>query len=473
MQQAIRSVVQLAAKFAPLLMCALFAEAQTLRATEFLNAGQISAVICAADSNQSYALYLPSSYTVAKRWPIIYFFDPGGRGRRPLDLYRDLAEAYGFIFVGSNNSRNFSGDQSATVNAIWQDTHLRLSLDDRRIYTSGFSGGARVAGAMALNSPGQIAGVIAHGAGYPNSNRVSADKLFYYFAIGNQDFNWPEVITVGYEREKQGLPYRVRVYPGTHQWAPASIMEDALQWLQIKAMQSGDLNADPGFIDRQFQKLQKEADEAEKGHDALTEFGVYQSMVADLAGLRDTTAASAKLAAVKQSTALKAALKSEQDQIAEQLTLEREISPKLTAYRSGAAPDLNALRIEIVQAMSGLKDQAAHAKHEERRLVLRRAFDDMMVEGIENGQQELEARHFLKAESCFDLMREISDDPWPALLLAETRAAMGNKKQVIKDLREAVRRGLKDPEVLESDKRLQVLSGEPEFQKLISEMKGK
>lgn len=473
MQQAIDSVVQFAAKFALLLLSAHFAECQTAKPVERPNPGQISNVTCAADENQSYALYLPSTYSAAKRWPIVYFFDPGGRGRRPLDLYRDLAETYGFIFAGSNNSKNFSGNQSAAVNAIWQDTHLRLSLDDHRIYTSGFSGGARVAGAMALHGPGQIAGVIAHGAGYPNSNPTPADGLFYYFAVGNQDFNWPEVISVEHDREKRDQPYRVRVYPGTHQWAPASVMEDALQWFQLKAMQSGALSSDAGFIDRQFQKLRKEADDAEKSHDALTQFGACRSIVVDFSGLRDTAAAAAELAALKQSPALKAASKNEQDQIAEQLTIEREISPKLSAYQSAAAPDLNALRIEIVQAMSGLKDQAMHARHEERRLALRRAFDDMMVEGIENGQQELEARHFDKAESCIDLMREISDDPWPALLLAETHAAMGANKQAIRDLREAVRRGLKDPEVLESETRLQVLSADPEFQKLIAEMKGK
>ncbi len=47
-------------------------------------------------------------------------------GRRPLELYKDVAETYGFILAGSNNSRNFSSDQGKAVNAIWQDTHARL-----------------------------------------------------------------------------------------------------------------------------------------------------------------------------------------------------------------------------------------------------------------------------------------------------------------------------------------------------------
>ncbi len=77
----------------------------------------------------SYALYLPTTYAPAKAWPIIYFFDPGGRGRRPVELYKDVAEKYGFVIVGSEQlSRNFSPDQSKSVNAIWLDTHLRFSF---------------------------------------------------------------------------------------------------------------------------------------------------------------------------------------------------------------------------------------------------------------------------------------------------------------------------------------------------------
>jgi hypothetical protein len=404
---------------------------------------------------------------------MIYFFDPAGRGRRPIELYKDLAEKYGFVITGSNNSRNFGSDPSQAVNSIWQDTHARLSLDDHRLYTSGFSGGARVAGAMALNSSGQIAGVIAHGAGYPNTHGEASDKLVYYFAVGNRDFNWPEVITDGHEREKQGLPYRVRQYSGNHQWAPLEVMDDAIRWIILKAMQSSAMPADAPFVDQQFQRIQQEAEDASKRNDALAEYEAYRSLTSDFAGLKDVSAASAKLAVLKQGPALKVALKDEQEQISEQTKIERELSPKFRAYESGNAPDMNSLRIEIQQAMAGLKNQAIRAKSEERQAVYARAYDDMKIAGIENGQQEFQAHHFDRAEACFDLMRQVTDEPWPVLLLAETRVAMGNKKQGIKDLREAVRRGLNDPEILESNKQLEGLHGDPQFQKLLAEMKSK
>jgi predicted esterase len=443
-----------------------------MTAYELQPPGQIADVACASDATQSYALYLPSAYSTARKWPIIYFFDPGGRGRRPLELYKNLAETYGFIFAGSNNSRNFSNEQSKSVNAIWLDTHERLALDEHRTYASGFSGGARVAGAMAIGCPKcQIAGVVAHGAGYPSNKNESSDKLLYFLAVGNQDFNWPEIMNVRREREDRGLAYRVRVFSGPHQWAPAAIVEDALQWLILKSMQAGNLAADPTFVDRIYQQRQSEADAAEAAGDLLSEFDAYRSLTSDFSGLKDTSNAAPKLAALKQSGAFQNARKAERHTINEQYSLESAIAPKLRAYAEGSEPDPTALAREIIQAMGGLSNQAAHAKSESKRLIFLRAFEDMWAEGIENGQQKLAARHFERAEACFELMSQVKSQPWPFLLLAQTHVAAGKKKEALKDLQQSVQHGLEDPESLESNPELQVLKSDPEFKRLVLQLK--
>jgi dienelactone hydrolase len=459
-----------------LVLCASWkcAFSQTQKQADLPSPGQIADVTCASDAGQSYALYMPSAYTDQKRWPIIYFFDPGGRGRRPLELYKGIAETYGFILAGSNNSRNFSSDQAKTVNAIWQDTHARLALDEHRSYASGFSGGARVAGAMALSGPpGQIAGVIAHGAGYPSNKSTSKDDLPYFFAVGDQDFNWPEVINIRREREEQGSPYRVRVYSGRHQWASAAVMEEAVQYMNLEAMRAGTLAPDAGFIDRLLDKVNTEAAVAETKKDPIAQLSAYRALVADFRGLRDVKQAADKLIALQQSPALKAALKSEREQMSEQYKLEQEISPKIAAVADNSTADSPALRLEVRQQLGALNDQAKHSKNEQRRLISSRAFSGIFVGAMEDGQQQLAARRFEKAESYFELMRQVSDDPWPVLLLADTHAAAGNRKLAIKDLQEAVRRGLKDRAVIESDPQLQSLKGEPEFQKLLAGLEGK
>lgn len=434
--------------------------------------GQISEITCQSDRSQSYALYLPSTYTSAKRWPSVYFFDPGGRGRRPLELYKSIAEKYGWILAGSNNSRNFSAEQAASVNAIWLDTHLRFALDEQRIFASGFSGGARVAGAMALSCPQcHMAGIVAFGAGYPTNQRDSKDNLLYFFGVGDRDFNWPEVAMIRRQREDRGQPYRVRVFSGSHQWPPPDVMDDAIQWLTLKAMQQKLLPPDRTFIDDRFRQIQSELQSATKSGDSIAQLAAYRSLCSDFNGLKDVAEFTKDLATLKNSAELRKALKTEQQAIEQQYAIERDISPKLHAYVDGSAPDPSELRLSIVQAMSALKNRAEHSKDERNRLIYARAFEDMRVEGIENGQQELEAGHFAKAESCFELMSQISDDAWPFLLLAEAHAASGDSRRAMRALADAVRHGLKNAETLASDPRLQVLKSDPAFQKLLTDLK--
>jgi tetratricopeptide (TPR) repeat protein len=151
--------------------------------------------------------------------------------------------------------------------------------------------------------------------------------------------------------------------------------------------------------------------------------------------------------------------------------LEAEVSAKQRAYTSGAANDPITLENDILQAMRRLHDQAEHSRNDTKRLVASRAFGELWVAGIESGQEDLEAGHFEKAEACFDLMSKVRDDPWPVLLLADTHAAAGKKKQAIRDLQEAVRRGLTDARAIESDDRLQILKADSDFQKLIETLK--
>ena len=92
------------------LVLALAASAQAQngapRPAELPTGRVIPSVTCVQDATESYALYLPAAYTPDRAWPVIFAFDPGGRGQNRVDRYQAAAEQYGFIVAGSNNSRN-------------------------------------------------------------------------------------------------------------------------------------------------------------------------------------------------------------------------------------------------------------------------------------------------------------------------------------------------------------------------------
>src|SRR5690348_1656648 len=156
----------------------------------------IGKVSCSANPQQTFALYLPANYSQNRRWPIIYVFDPGARGKVAVEAIRDAAEKYGYIVVGSNNSRNGAEATSTeAANAMWRDTQQRFSIDEHRRYFAGMSGGARMATALAMSCNGCVAGVIANAAGFPLGRKPSTALKFAYFAaLGDADFNFLEFV---------------------------------------------------------------------------------------------------------------------------------------------------------------------------------------------------------------------------------------------------------------------------------------
>jgi predicted esterase len=440
-----------------------------------LPVGQIiDRVICMGDPAETYSLYLPSGYVPTRRWPVIYAFDPLARGRTPVKLYKDVAEKYGYILAASNTSRNFLADLSKPVNAIWQDTHRRLALDPRRTYTAGFSGGARVAGKVALECPEcRIAAVIAQGAGYPAEVRISRkDAVPYFLTVGDQDFNWPEIIRIRREREDLGLSYRVRVFAGAHQWAPPSVFKDAVEWVELKAMQAGAEPENSGFIERLLEQTERQASEAENKSDPIALLNAYRSLVADFAGFTDVGEFERKLQALKKSAGLRAALKKEDGAISGQQQVYQRVGLKIDALADATMDQQLNLRIAVLDELRSLKAGAEHSQDEGKRLISVRAFNGLWAHGIEAGQAALEGKRLAQAETYFLLMSEVMpDEPWPFLLLAETRAAGGDRKQALKYIREAMQRGLANPDVLENDANLQVLRQDPEFQRLVESLK--
>jgi predicted esterase len=189
----------------------------------------IPSVACRAKPQISYALYLPSSYTAQRTWPILYCLDPGARGRIPVERFAAAAERAGFIVVGSNNSRN--GPLEPVREAVEQmvsDTHERFAIDETHLYAAGFSGGSRLALGWGLG--GHLAGVIACGAGFGPNGVPKQIPFQLYMAAGVDDFNHDELWEVSLTLAKRGTPHRFVVFEGSHEWLPANLAMEALDF---------------------------------------------------------------------------------------------------------------------------------------------------------------------------------------------------------------------------------------------------
>jgi dienelactone hydrolase len=249
----------------------------------------IDAVKCAENDEQTYALYLPSNYSPDKKWSLIVAFDPRARGRSPVAVYQAAAEKYGYIVAGSNVSKN--GPPLASVKAaraMLADLKSRFSIDTKRVYAAGQSGGSRFALDFALNTK-QFAGVLASSAGFAHSTEGQVDLGFPLFGTaGTEDFNNLEMRKLDHQLTSV---HRIRIFTGDHTWPTSEVAVEALEWMEIQAMRAGTRPRDEAMIEGAFKARKAQLA-------AMTNLAVIYyanlSMAADFDKLRDVSEYSKK-----------------------------------------------------------------------------------------------------------------------------------------------------------------------------------
>ena len=249
----------------------------------------IDSIACVSNHSNSYALYLPSYYTIKKKYPCIYFFDPHANGALPIRKYKMLAEKYGFIFIGSNVCKNGMQWQSTNeiVNTLMDDSRNKISIDSNLIYTCGFSGGAKIAASIALFNGG-IEGVISCAAGFPNEAEKRIEYKFNYFGIcGDLDFNLTDLEMLDAALEQTGFNHQLIHNDGKHAWASSKDFETGLLWLQINAMKEHEIQKKDTLTVALKNDYIIRISDAKKKNDIIQEHDLLLGMIKLLDGLKD------------------------------------------------------------------------------------------------------------------------------------------------------------------------------------------
>ncbi len=203
---------------------------------------------CSSDTTQHYAVYQPTGYTPAKKWPVVYAFDPHADGKLPLLKMREAAERFGYILVGSDNFRNGVANLNGIAAALFEDVEKRYSIDAQRVYLAGFSGGARAAANIAFSNKG-IRGLILSGAGIQDFNAsYKSSGMVVYAMAGRNDFNMQESLAMEKELEGLGIPHYVAIFNGKHEWPPVTSLNQAFLWISFQAMQAKLIPADKSLV---------------------------------------------------------------------------------------------------------------------------------------------------------------------------------------------------------------------------------
>jgi hypothetical protein len=447
----------------------------------------VERVACAADRDQTYALFLPSAYRPDRRWPILYAFDPGARGRVPTQLFSQAAERLGVIVVGSNNSRNGPfAPVRAAMEAIWQDTHVRFAIDPERVYTAGMSGATLPA---LLLGTTQGAGVISCAGAVDTTYLPSGELRFTWIGIaGDADFNFELTRNLVDALVARGVVARFATFAGGHGWPPEDLLGRALEWLELASMRTGKKAPDAAFVEATYERglaRARELTESGRLDDAAEE---NAALARELARLRpvDACASEAKRLAATPEAARdreqrRALAERERAEGGELSALRRRLEEGAAWRPRGGArlseltqynEDLAAARDELQRRLDRLGRDMAPASDPSTRVLAQRLLDGFWVETYYIGGEQRAEKRFDAAQVDFDLCARIRPkSATPLYEMARTHAARGDAKKAFTDLRKAMALGFADLARLTGDPEWAAMRDRPEYRAAVQELR--
>jgi tetratricopeptide (TPR) repeat protein len=434
--------------------------------------GKIVDTIRCKDPKYSYALYLPSKYSTGTKWPIIYVFDPAARGKLAVAGFIPAAEKYGYIVACSNNSKNSmpGAELEKAINYFLSDTEARFSIDARRIYTAGFSGGSRVASMIALNNK-FISGVIGCGAGLPNYEGLKSIPSFDYFGlVGNRDMNYIEMSDLEKELNNQGISMELRVFDGGHAWPSPDLLKEAIEWMELKAMNKGISKINPGFIDDLFRRYYKNAKSlAEKG-ELIESVRYYRYITKDFPDNNDVSKIKTRLDSLLLTKNYAKSLKTLNSNRSRELEIQSTLLEDFNVrVRSEELPDSVRIwwtgQIKMLKAMETSKDT-------NKRVMASRVLMLLNILCYETGRNYSNLKRFSAAAICFQLASIVDpENKNNYFLLARTYSLNGETNEALRSLEQAIKAGYNNRKIVEQDSAFMSLKNEKRFREILLRLK--
>ncbi len=385
------------------------------------------------------------------------------------ELFREAADRYGWVLVSSNDTRSDTGwepNQKALA-ALWPEIH-RFAIDPRRIYATGFSGGAIVAWVLGYQTGG-LAGIIGVGARLDPAVPRAEPPFVYWGAAGAWDFNYHEMREIDELFARHDLPHWLEIFDGPHTWLPAELATQAVGWMELQAMRQGSRERDERLIEEEWRRLFDGASELEAAGSLLEAFERYRRMESAFDGLLDPAPATAAAARLEKQPELKRQRRERRRGDATDQRYLRDTLPLLyQAPDRERWPTADALaqalgigRLERIAAGAGYEAVAA-------RRMLHRVYTQA---SFYLPRRWLAEGNYRAARTVLEIALEIRDDrPHVWYNLACAAARMGDAQAALTALDAAVERGFHDAATLRRDEDLASLREREEFRRLLARL---
>jgi len=422
----------------------------------------IDSVLCRKDNSQSYALYLPSYYDQAKPFPCIFFFDAHARGAVPVRTYKDIAERYGFVLVGSDNSKNGTQWQATNemVNTLMQDVRERINIDQKRLYTAGFSGGSRVAASVAILDGG-VTGVIGCAAGFPSIEQGIQNKFDYFGIVGDFDFNETEMKQLDETLQQSGFNHQLLTTGNIHGWASPVDFETALLWMQVYGMKEQLQSKNDTVINVLKKDFDARIAAARSSNDQIREHELLAGIARVLDGLADASSYKKQDDELKASTGFSNAAammaKLQPEEMSQQHELQKEFAAQSEKWWAEKIEELN----EKIKSAKTLQESQMN----------RRLLNYLGLVGYMYSDHALKTHDLANSEAYLQVFKMADPkNPDCSYLSAVYYMEKGDRQQAITALNDAASLGYTEVSKLVTDPAFVSLRDDEVFNKVVNKV---
>jgi tetratricopeptide (TPR) repeat protein len=445
----------------------VLAAASAAAATDFDKGKLIENVTCLIDPSQTYTLFLPTQYTTERKWPLLFIFDPRGRGTRAAELFREAAEANSWILLSSNNTQSDTtwDVNEKAVRAMVPELR-RFSVDEKRLYAAGFSGGATVAWSLG-QTRATLAGVIAAGEPCLEELDASRARFAWFGTVGSIDFNNSDVRMIDRDVAKSGKPHHLEIFEGPHHWMPEAVAREAVEWMELQAMREGRRTVDTLFVDRLYKTAMSRADDALRSGNQLAALRAYDDAGRDFEGLHDTSEAHNRAAALEGSARVKEQRRREQKADAYE---ERTLAAVITNLRAliGVNRPMPLASMERQLDLPAIKRTASEAG--EAGLAAKRVLERLFIETAFYLPEQYFGKHdYSRAATMLLIAASLKPESYAVQYdLARALARLGRTNAALDALERAIALGFPDRAAAEKDRDFLTLRGEPRFGEILN-----
>ena len=434
-----------------------FVREQVVTDTTLPTGKLIPRIVCRADAGESYALYIPAKNNETPM-PVIYFFDPHADGEGALKRYMTLADRYGFAMAASNNSKNGNDwpAEEHTWSSLYNDTRNRFPIKPGRVYTCGFSGGAKAATYFALQHK-EISAVIACGAVLPEMTSTGNLSFSFTAISGEGDMNRSDMVAMNNALDNSPARHCIIFFNGIHEWPPGDIMDLAFAGLYFDAMYKKIMPMDVGFINEYAVASQQRIHIFSKANNQLRAEAECRLSINLFSGISDHTILFENVDSVIKSKP------AYQQQLAVSNKLQqREQEIKAIYQQHFSQGDMNYWLPTVKDVMARAKATGAEAAMYQRL----KAYLSLAFYSISN--QVINRRQYPAAENYVGLYKLVdsgNSEAW--YFSAILNAANKNTAQAKADLLKAVGNGFNDKARLQQQEEFKGI----ELTEIISKMK--